>query len=429
MSVKGKIYGKYLKRAKYVVKGKKLKSPIATIQKREIVVQQKNKVDYVEESVRNNVSSAANKASYVTAQAAQVNNQVSSTATAVVKPPVSNGKSKNMEKKANDISFAELGQKIIEGEDNSKNSKSDSKTLMFVIVSLAIIIVAGMIKVGSMVYSEMSPKGNVASTKEKKDNNDELSKFLLGGGDNSDEDIVDEVEATVEPTQKPEKADEKNNKDEDKTKNDNKEEILLTENDKVVDTTDDNNQRTDFVNPNNILDYLNQTSPTTTPSKKPSTPTTPSTPITPTTQPKPPITAGDNNSGNYTEIGSVSSACNIYHVSKTSISASAVKSNKYSKYKIEGGKVKVPTSDLNGIWFYDDGSGIKVLKGYENGSSVYINIASLYEKEDGEYVFKEKIYVITDHYIDLDDEYSKEKDAEKGSKRILMDYDYNLYKV
>lgn len=425
MSVKGKIYGKYLKRAKYVVKGKKLKSPIATIQKREIMAQSKNKVDYIEKPVCNNASSDVNKANYVTAQAVKTNNQVSSTATAIVKSPVSNGKQQNMKKKENDISFAQLGQKIIEGEDSSKNSKSDSKTLMFVIVSLAIIIVAGMVKVGSMVYSEMSPKGNVASTKEKKDNNDELSKFLLGGGDNSDEDIVDEAEATVEPTQKPEITDEKNNK-EDKTKDDNKEEILLTENDKVVNNNDDNNQRSDFVNPNNILDYLNQSSPTATPSKKP---ITPSTPTAPTAQPKPPITAGDNNSTNYTEIGSVSSACNIYHVSKTSIRSSAIRSYKYSKYKIEGGKVKVPTSDLNGIWFYDDGSGIKVLKGYENGNSVYINIASLYEKEDGDYVFKEKIYVITAHYIELDDEYSKDKDAEKGDKKFLMDNDYNLYKV
>ena len=117
MSVKGKIYGKYLKRAKYVVKGKKLKSPIATIQKREIMAQSKNKVDYIEKPVCNNVSSDVNKANYVTAQAAKTNNQVSSTATAIVKSPVSNGNQQNMKKKENDISFAELGQKIIEGED------------------------------------------------------------------------------------------------------------------------------------------------------------------------------------------------------------------------------------------------------------------------------------------------------------------------
>ena len=32
--LKGKIYGKYLDQAKYVIKGRKLKSPIATLQKK-----------------------------------------------------------------------------------------------------------------------------------------------------------------------------------------------------------------------------------------------------------------------------------------------------------------------------------------------------------------------------------------------------------
>ena len=35
-NVKGKIYGKYLNQAKYVIKGRKLKSPIAKLHKREI---------------------------------------------------------------------------------------------------------------------------------------------------------------------------------------------------------------------------------------------------------------------------------------------------------------------------------------------------------------------------------------------------------
>ena len=52
MSVKGKIYGKYLKRAKYVVKGKKLKSPIATIQKREIMAQSKNQLKEINEFLK-----------------------------------------------------------------------------------------------------------------------------------------------------------------------------------------------------------------------------------------------------------------------------------------------------------------------------------------------------------------------------------------
>ena len=134
-------------------------------------------------------------------------------------------------------------------------------------------------------------------------------------------------------------------------------------------------------------------------------------------------------SSKYIEIGRVSNACDIYHVSKASVSSSAVKSNKYSKAKIEGGKIKVLISDLNGIWFYDDGSGIKVIKGYENGVSVYVNTATLYEKEDDDYVYKSKIYVLTDHYIDLDDEYSKEKDASEGQRRFYMDYNYDLYKV
>ena len=123
MSVKGKIYGKYLKRAKYVVKGKKLKSPIATIQKRELGGKPKTETEYAGKTVYNNVTPSVNKTSVGTVQS----------------------KVQMAKKNGNDISFSELGKKIVEGEDNTKGSKRDSKTLMFVIVSLAIIIVAGML--------------------------------------------------------------------------------------------------------------------------------------------------------------------------------------------------------------------------------------------------------------------------------------------
>lgn len=405
MSVKGKIYGKYLKRAKYVVKGKKLKSPIATIQKRELGGKPKTESEYAGKTVYNNVTPSVNKTSVGTVQS----------------------KVQMAKKNGNDISFSELGKKIVEGEDNTKGSKRDSKTLMFVIVSLAIIIVAGMVKVGSMVYKEMTPKSNVASSNEKVDKKDSLSDFLLDGSDDSDEEVVDEVEATVEPTIAPEATDEeKKTEEESKDKDKTDVEILLTENGNNQDNTSD--KKGEIVNPNNPLDYLNQLFSTATPTNKPTTPTTPtSKPTTPTT--KPPVTAGDDSSSKYIEIGRVSNACDIYHVSKASVSSSAVKSNKYSKAKIEGGKIKVLTSDLNGIWFYDDGSGIKVIKGYENGVSVYVNTATLYEKEDDDYVYKSKIYVLTDHYIDLDDEYSKEMNASEGQRRFYMDYNYDLYKV
>ena len=126
MRMKGKIYAKYLKRAKYVVKGRRLKSPIATISKR-IMPVQNNVMLQQNGVVQNNANVMQNKVAQnnnAMMQQNGINNPQFSNKPKVVN---SNDVVNKKGQKENDISFSELGKKIVDGEEKDKNS--DSKTV------------------------------------------------------------------------------------------------------------------------------------------------------------------------------------------------------------------------------------------------------------------------------------------------------------
>lgn len=410
MSIKGKIYGKYLKRAKYVVKGRKLKTPIATLQKRVVEVKPNKEFNYVGEPIQKNE---------------QKNKQIDNKEK--IMEPIYNAKPQNVEK-GKDISFSDLGKQIVEGENAENNKKGDSKTLMIVMVSLAIIIVAGMFQIGRYVYSEMQPSSKVASNDETNEKNEDanLIDTLLGNSDSEEVAIEDTVEETLEPSA-----------DTEATENNQEEEQLLVENnnEELLDNTVNNNCNTDnnknnnknntssgvVINKNNLLESLKGNGNVTTPSNPP-------TESKPTTPPKEPVTAGDDKK-NYTDIGRVSSACVVYHVKDTSVNIKDVKNYRYSSAKFDNGSVYVLNSDLYGMFFYDDGGGVKFLKGYQSGVSKYVDTVILMEKNDDNYVAIAKYYVIDSTYIKFDDKYVVDPNCdENGKKEFYVTGDLVLYK-
>ena len=421
MCVKGKIYGKYLKRAKYVVKGRKLKTPIATIQKRVVEVKQNDVNEQKDVQVNNNDYKATpvNKVM----ENKPVNNVATLPANSTVIQNKNNIVTSN-NKKGGDTSFSDLGKKIVEDEGNENNKKSDSKTFMIVAASLAIIILAGMFQIGSYVYSEMKPNTKVASNKEvnntEKKNNTETDVDY-----NSDNELLTEtqdIEATPEPSEEPEATDapQATDKLEDEKKKDNKEN---TDSTVKAETSNVNTTSTNkvIVNNNNILESFNKpgtiVKPNETKEDKPS---------------KPPIndiiTAGEDNR-KYTEIGNVSSACELYHIKGTSVRERDITKYKYSDVKFDNGKVKVLSTDLYGMFFYNNGNDTILLKAYQSGVPQYVNTVTLKEKNDDKYVTIDTYYVIDGGYIDLNDEYVLDPNSdEDGKKQFCVISDMVLYK-
>ncbi len=432
MSVKGKIYAKYLKKAKYVVKGKRLKTPIATIQKR--VVPMAPPIE-VHASVPKSVPVQNNGL-----QMKKVNSSDFDKG--------ANKRNKNSNEK--EISFVELGKKIVDGDGDEKEKKGDSKTLFIVTAALAVIIIAAMVKVGSMVYTEITPEKKVASEEAKElDKNDDLSDFLLGNNGEEIQATDDEMEEILEDVLAAEGTDINSVSDEEKqTKiKEIKNAIGNTQN-QVNSNATTRQEYLEYIKgeltgtqPNNGNVDNNNPSPTQDPTK-PTDPTKPSKPNdddddddnddrgelpnNPGNGPGTP-TAGEDDKKDYVKLGSSDKAFVLYRVAKQSAKHSSITSNPFLKYKSDDGDIKVSKDDSYGIWFIDDGNGIKLLTGYNSGK-VSVYKVTLKTKVNEQYETEGTYYVLAGGKLTFESNYLEEGEQGEGKKEFTINNDMTLYK-
>ena len=428
MSVKGKIYAKYLKKAKYVVKGKRLKTPIATIQKRVVPIAPPVEVHA---SVPKSVPVQENGL-----QMKKVNSSDFDKG--------ANRRNNNSDEK--EISFVELGKKIVDGDGEENDKKGDSKTLFIVTAALAVIIIAAMVKVGSMVYTEISPEKKVASEEAKElDKDDELSDFLLGNNGEEIQATEDEMEDILEDVLAAEGTDINSvSKEEKQTR------LKQIEN-AIVNTQ--NQANSNATSRQEYLDYIKEelkgTPPTdsgitdgdkTNPTQEPTKPTEPTKPSKPSdgdddngelpsnpgNGPGTPA-AGDDDKKDYVKLGSSDKAFVLYRVTKQSVKHSAITSNPFSKYKADDGDIKVSKDDSYGIWFIDDGSGVKILTGYSSGK-VSVYKVTLKEKVNEQYETEATYYVLAGGKLSLESNYLEENEQGEGKKEFVINSDTTLYK-
>lgn len=521
-NVKGKIYGKYLNQAKYVIKGRKLKSPIAKLHKREITtgnyyrsVSEINKVKISisnddkkitkVEPIETNIQSKASDGFEFIEESVNVKNEKVSESKILeskisesmkVEPRISESKDletriqeyrvsesikpeprmresrisdsimsdskrrknsykeDNKEKNTKEEKIKDLDKKISEldevlEEKMPKKKYNDTRSFIIAAAFLAVIIVVGIVKLGSQVFDAIndstdninknvsaSDKGlfDIFDTNASEANNQNVQSNQL---DNASEVLVDE-EALQEKVENGEITKEQAEQIKEQVKNGNTSDLTIKNGDKLIDLggiikTRDPKEAEDALNNDNNTATANPTETPTQPGDSNNAPTQPNDgndgndngnmPAAPTSKPNKYNIPIDNPGGNNIE---------LYRISGSFVYESDIYGKtQFTNYQKSGNQILLPEESAEGMWFVASTSPSEIISrcAIINGTERKVYAVVLKKKDNDNYVGEDTVYAIAGTKITLSNDYYDNAEGKGDEKKeFVVNGNMILYK-